>query len=285
MTETTCPQCGRTADGSFCSWCGAALDARHCNRCGAELEPGARFCNRCGTALADGTEVAAAGGAPAAGGRSPKGRRARGGSSADGGGSGQLGWWVAGGAMVALILIIAYPVIRQDAVGPDESMAPAAGSGSGAAPGAGPSAIDISSMSPREAADQLFERVMRASTAGDSGQVAGFLPMSIQAYERARPLDADGLFHLALLRQTGGDFEGALATAREALEENPDHLLNLAAAAQAAHVMGDDETARGYYRRLLDVWDEERAADRPEYTLHEGLMPGMRQEARDFLGR
>lgn len=284
MPETTCPQCGKTAEGSFCSWCGAALGGRHCDQCGARLEPGARFCNRCGTPLAEG-----AGGD--GGGASTGGSAGAGGVAGASGGSdaSQLGWWVAGGALVALILVIAYPVLRQDAVAPPGTAAPAgSGPAAGSAPGQGASSVDLSSMTPREAADALFNRVMRAASAGDSAQVASFLPMSTQAYERARPLDPDGLFHLALLQQTGGDFEGALATAREALEENPNHLLNLGAAAQAAHAMGDDEGAREYYRTLLEGWDEELAAGRPEYdaeTAHGGMLPGLRQEAEDFLNR
>lgn len=283
MAETTCPQCGKKADGSFCSWCGAALGALHCRECGAGLEPGARFCNACGAPIARGSGGEAPGERAAAGAGSARGGGASSGGS-DGAGTSQLGWWVAGGAMVALILIIAYPVLRQAEVAPTGTMAPAAG-GSPADVASGPSSVDLSSMTPREAADRLYERVMTAASAGDSAQVASFLPMSVQAYERARPLDADGLFHLSLLRQTGGDFAGALAAAREALEDDPNHLLNLGAAAQAAHVMGDDESAREYYERLLEVWDAEQARGLEEYELHSRTLPGLRQEAQDFLAR
>lgn len=273
MTERECSRCGRAAEGAFCSWCGAALGSRDCTRCGAELEPGARFCNQCGAPLA---EEGAAGAEAGAGGDGdpPAGT----GRSTD---VSQLGWWVAGGTLVALILIVAYPVLRQDAVAPDGGATPA----EGAAPGAGASSVDLSSMTPREAADQLFDRVMRAASAGDSAEVRGFLPMSIQAYERARPLDVDGLFHLALMRYTGGDGEGALATALEGLEEHPSHLLNLGMAAQAAVLTGAEEVARGHYGTLLDVWDEELGRGVPEYEAHGNMLPGLRQEALDFVGR
>ncbi|HZD03456.1 MAG TPA: hypothetical protein VE173_01015, partial [Longimicrobiales bacterium] len=198
----------------------------------------------------------------------------------------QAGWWVAGAVLVVLILIVAYPVLRQDEVartsGPS-AMAPAAGGSQ--APGSGPSAVDLSSMTPRQAADMLYDRVMRAVSAGDTAQFTGFLPMAIAAYDRARPLDADGFFHKALLQQTGGDFEAALATAREGLEDDPDHLLLLAAAAESAHSAGDEDAAREYYGHLLDVWDQEQAKDLEEYQLHAQMLPGLRQQAQELLGR
>lgn len=286
MSATTCPRCGKEARGNFCSWCGAALGGRHCTECGAETEPGARFCNRCGSPLAEGMSAPSPGGGASR--KATSGAGPSGGAGPASGGGSQTGWWVAGAVLVVLILIVAYPVLRQDEVARSpgaSAMAPAAGGGQ--APGAGPSSVDLSSMTPREAADMLYDRVMRAASAGDTAQVTGFLPMAIAAYDRARPLDADGFFHMALLQQTGGDFEAALATAREGLEADPDHLLLLAAAAEAAQGQGDEATAREYYEHLLDVWDDEQAKGLEEYQpeVHGSMLPGLRQEALDFLGR
>jgi tetratricopeptide (TPR) repeat protein len=126
---------------------------------------------------------------------------------------------------------------------------------------------------------------MRAVSAGDSAQAVGFLPMAISAYEIARPLNPDGLFHLALLQETAGNFEGVLASALEALADNPDHLLGLAAAARAAHALGDDGAARERYERLLRVWDQEQAKALEEYVAHQDIMPELRAEAEAFLAR
>jgi tetratricopeptide (TPR) repeat protein len=192
-------------------------------------------------------------------------------------------WWVAGGALVGLLLIVAYPVIQggrgaQDPVGGT----PAA---SGGMPGSGPSSLDLTTMTPREAADRLYDRVMMAVEAGDSVQAVGFLPMAISAYEIAEPLNADGRFHVATLKQTQGDFEGAMASALAGLEDNPDHLLNLVAAARAAHAMGDDVTAGEHYTQVLDAWQVEMGKGLEEYELHSRMLPDLRSEAEAFLER
>jgi tetratricopeptide (TPR) repeat protein len=171
---------------------------------------------------------------------------------------------------VALIVIIALPIVRpEEAVPP--GTAPVAGGGAGA--------VDLSTMTPREAADRLYERVMRADAAGDSAQVQMFLPMSVQAYAQARPLDPDGLFHLSLLLQIGGEYADGLAVAQEALEGNPDHLLNLGAAAQAAEGQGDVGSARAYWGRFLEVYDQEMAKGLPEYGDHTSWFDGARERA------
>jgi tetratricopeptide (TPR) repeat protein len=126
---------------------------------------------------------------------------------------------------------------------------------------------------------------MGALERGDSAEAVGFLPMAISAYEIARPLNPDGLFHLALLQEAAGDFDAALASAQEGLEGNPDHLLNLAAAGRAARATGDDAVARAHYQRLLDAWDQEQAKALEEYVLHREMMPELRAEAEAFLSR
>jgi len=263
MSSKTCPQCGQPANGNFCSVCGAGIGALFCNQCGTEAEPGSRFCNQCGSALAQGaTPPAPVAGIPPA---APSGNR--------------LLWWVAGGALVGLILIVAYPVI-QGGRGAPAGVTPSA---SGGMPGSGPSSLDLASMTPREAADRLFNRVMIAMEAGDSTEAMGFLPMAISAYEIAEPLNADGLYHLATLKQTARDFEGALAAALAGLEDNPDHLLNLIAAARAAHSLGDDQGARDRYARLLAVWDDQMASGIADYQDHSGQIPELKAEAEAFL--
>lgn len=268
----SCPACGRESRGNFCSHCGGSLGDVHCNQCGSKAEPGARFCNSCGAPIAAGAGVASGSGASGL-------------AAGEGDGGSQTAWWVAGGLFLALILAVVIPPIQraqEDQAAPAAAVnAPFAGGGA-AAPGA--ASTDITSMTPIEAADRLYERVMVAASAGDSAQVQMFLPMSVAAYERARPLDADGLFHLSVLQRMALQAEEALATAEEALAAHPDHLLNLAAAGGAAADLGQDERARELYGRMLEVWDDEIAKQLDEYMLHESMLPDLRAEAEAYLG-
>ena len=89
-------------------------------------------------------------------------------------------------------------------------------------------------MTPREAADRLFNRVMTAVSVDDSTEAGMFLPMAIAAFELAEPLDTDGKFHLVLLHLTGQFNAKALEGAEEILLEHPNHLLGLAMAGDGA---------------------------------------------------
>lgn len=275
----TCSRCGHTASGNFCASCGASLAARVCSTCGAPSEPGARFCTACGEPLAS----APAGAPPtraraAAPGRRPQTTKGRPAPPAPASET-HLGWWAAGGLLVVLILVMAWPILRPESVaGPGVP-----GGTDAAAPGAGAAAVDLSSMTPRQAADRLHDRVMAAAEAGDSATAAGFVPMAISAYEQARPLDADGLFHLSALKRVAGDFEGAVATAEEALATQPGHLLNLYAAAEASREMGATGQALAYYERLLAAWDQEMASGNLDYQAHAGMMANVRQSAVNFV--
>ena len=187
-----------------------------------------------------------------------------------------IGWWMSGALMVGLILLIAYPVISPDR---QASTPPPASSGA-----TGAAAVDLSSMTPREAADRLFNRVMTAVSTNDSTEVVSFLPMAIRAYELAEPLDADGTFHLSMLHLTATLDEEGLADAEAILEELPDHLLGLAAAGDASLALGDTASARVYFTRWLDVYDVEIARDVPEYRDHTQMIPGMRARAEALVG-
>lgn len=279
MTDATCPSCGAEATGNFCARCGSALSGRECPSCGKESRPGDRFCTTCGAPLG-------AGGAPAPA-AAPTAAQASGGGSPGGSGDGSLGWWVAGLLLVALILFLLVPVLspergRSGGDAPGVGAPSAGGSGAGSNLGAAPN-VDLSSMTPRQAADRLFDRVMRAAESGDSTQARQFLPMAIAAYERARPLDLDGLFHLSVLQRTAGQLDEALSTAEGGLEEEPDHLLLLSAAAEAARELDDTATARERFSHLLDVYDSQVESDREDYQVHARLLPTLREDARGFL--
>jgi hypothetical protein len=273
MTAGLCPRCGAAASGRFCSECGASLAALTCPSCGQASPAGARFCNKCGAGIAgqgaDAARAGTTGGAAAA---------------ATARGDGQVAWWLAGGMLVVLIVTIAWPVIKQSEPEPaaPQPVAPFAG-GAGGEPGAG-APPDLSTMTPREAADRLYDRVMRAVSSGDEEMVQQFLPMALQAHELARPLDDDGLYHLATLKRAASDFAGAIATAEEGLADKPDHLLLLAAAADAADGMGDRATARRYWQHFLDVFDVQKALGLSEYMDHDPVLQESRVHARQVVG-
>jgi hypothetical protein len=194
-------------------------------------------------------------------------------------GGSNLPWWIAGAALFGLILVVGWSMVRPAGPAAPEGPPPAAAGAPG--PNA-PGVTDISQMTPREAADRLFDRVMRTISSGDTAGALGFQPMAVQAYIRAEPLDLDGLFHKALLELLA-DPAAALATARQILEEEPNHLLGLGVAARAALSVGDEEAATGYYERLLGAFEEESGRSLPEYEAHQNLLPDYRAEARDFL--
>lgn len=277
-----CPKCGKPAGGNFCQHCGAAMGGRFCNQCGAKIPGTAKFCTHCGAKVGGGGRpVAAGGGRPAAGGGVPPtvvGHRAA--AAATLGGN-NAPWWIAGVAMFGLILVVGWNMVNR--AGPQ---APAGGMPPGAAganPAAGQSNLDLNSMTPRDAADRLFNRVMQTISSGDTTNALFFQPMAVQAYQRAEPLDLDGIIHQALLELLV-DPSAALATSERVLESEPDHVLALGTAARAAIAMEDSTKARDYYEHLLRVYDTEYARNLVEYDGHRQLMADMQSEAQRYVG-
>ncbi len=181
--------------------------------------------------------------------------------------------------MFVLIMVVGVRMVRPGppagpTLAPATSGAPAVGSG--APP-------DLSQMTPIEAATRLFNRVMTAVSAGDSVQAQSFVPMAIAAYERARPLDHDGLFHLSMLNRTAMNLEAALDNAVEILEEDPNHLLALAAAAEAHIELGELDQAEPHYRRILEIYDEEVTRPLEEYDMHSSIVTVLKRDAERFM--
>ncbi|MDH3270870.1 MAG: zinc ribbon domain-containing protein [Gemmatimonadota bacterium] len=259
-TGPFCPECDRPATGNFCQHCGANLGGRFCNQCGGKVSAGAQFCNKCGAKVGGGSRVGAhrEAAATVVGGQN-------------------LAWWVAGAAMFVLILFVGVSMVRPGpGPTPTSTSTPPPQAGAGVAP-------DISSMSPIEAADRLFNRVMQAVSQGDSAQAQAFMPMAIAAYQRARPLSLDGLFHLSMLNRTAMNLEAALDQALEIVELDPNHLLGRAAAAEAAIELGDLEEAEVHYRRILEVYDDEVLRPLEEYEMHSTIVVELKNDAERFL--
>jgi tetratricopeptide (TPR) repeat protein len=255
--QISCPSCARPAAGRFCSECGTALvQPSECRACSASLTDGARFCNECGAPV----------GAVAT-------------NTADPGAATTRTWlpWA-----VSAIAVVALAGVLLTRAGPNEAGTaafepPAMPTPTGAA------AVDLSSMSPLQAADRLFERVMRSLSAGDSAGAIEFTPMAIQAYGRLDELDADAHYHLGALHLLLGETGVAREHANAILEADPDHLFGLFIAAQAARDEGAASEASVFYRRFLDSYPSQIARDLPEYQAHAPGFAEMRSEAQEYV--
>ena len=190
-----------------------------------------------------------------------------------------LGWGVAGLALIVLAVVLLWP--DQDSA-PSAANAPFA-TAPGASQAAGGTGVDIASMTPRERADRLFDRVMRELSAGDTAQALAFVPMALDAHALVDEMDADLHYHVAMLRLLAGEPERTRAHADTILSAEATHLFGLHAAGRAHQVMGEEREAAEFYRRLLDGYEEEFALGRPEYQAHAPALPYMRRDAEEYL--
>jgi len=184
--------------------------------------------------------------------------------------------WIAALAAAAAIGFLVHGLAR----GPGDFVeGPAPGSVEPTTPMASPGASPAAPSSPRELADRRFDRAMRTLAAGDTAAAAPLVAAAIETYENAGGLDADGMFHLALLREAAGDAPAARATAETVLEQHPDHLLHLGVLARVARDLGDTASARAARERFLAAYETERTRGRPEYEAHSALLPELKAEA------
>jgi hypothetical protein len=232
-----CPVCGAAASGRFCAECGAPVNGAICVACRAPLTAGARFCHRCGNAV---------GNVP------PR----------PSGIANALPWTVAAIALVSLIALLAgqrFGRAREATADASVSTVPAGGV----------RAPDISTMSPDERAERLYDRIMSAAERGLTDSVQFFMPMALQAYESLAPLNVDQRYDLGRLAEVAGDPQLAAAEADSILRTQPDHLLGLVLASRAARMRGDAAASRRYLARLARVERAEKAKQLPEYLLHQ----------------
>jgi len=275
----TCPSCGATSSGKFCSECGAALLGVACSSCDAPLTPGAKFCHNCGA------PAGAAGGASVA--RAPSRAANAPGARADAPPPRSVLPWAIG-ILAILALVIAVAV--QQSGGNTAAAGMGANvplDGSGGAPFAGGAggggamrAPDISSMSPRERADRLYDRVMRLASEGKTDSASFFATMAAQAYEMLGPLDNDLKYDYGRMAEMAGNLPQAKEQADAILASNPDHLLGIILSAQVAQLQNDNATRDKLYKKLLSVEQVEQAKSIEEYTRHKGDIDAAIAEAR-----
>lgn len=253
---TKCPSCGADAEGNFCRHCGASLGPRACPSCRAPLAAGARFCTQCGT--------------PTAGGSAPAGAP-----------SGDRKAWALAATVSAILLVAVLALVVRGNKAPPEAAGGVGATGAVApfADGAGGTPPDLSTMTPRERFDRLYNRIMRASESGDQNTVTTFTPMALQAYEQLDTVDADARFHLATLKLHSGDVDGASAIADTLLRKDPGHLFGYVIQGTVARWKKDDAALKKAYAAFLSHYDAEMKKARPEYADHERMMTDFRQSA------
>jgi hypothetical protein len=244
----TCPQCGSAeAKGKFCSNCGAALAGAACRSCAAPLTPGAKFCHACAT--------------PVSGAAAPMHVSV-----------GVPGWvpWTVGGVIAVGLIAAALTLDSGPSTSGSDAPAPPAASG----------ITDISQMSPRERANRLFDRVMRASEGGDTADVRFFAPMAVQAHEMVDSLDADLRYHLGLIHLAAGDPAAARAQGDSIVATINTHLYGFMLRALGARALNQTAAAQQADQAFLRNYDAEAALNRIEYQDHPGLIERYRDEAR-----
>lgn len=207
---------------------------------------------------------------------------------------------IAATAVLAIVVIAVVVAYRSGNATPSVSTtqvaaAPFAGSaGSAMAAGgaesgppnmAGASGINPLAGGPREAADKLFNRIMGSAESGDTSGARFFVPMALEAYQMAAPLDDDGLYHVALIQLVAGEPDSARATAQQILAKVPHHLLALAVAAQADADEGKTSAARTLYQQFLDNYAAESKKTLPEYKEHAKILPIYKADAEKYLGK
>jgi Double zinc ribbon len=264
---TTCPSCGAAANGRYCANCGAPLAGATCASCAADLSPGAKFCHRCGTAV---------------GGTTPVTGESR---------TNTLPWVVAALAFLALFALAAgrgFNAKRGSTVDGSVNALPQAGlDDRGVASDDQSAAVrapDISSLSPQERADRLYNRVMLLASQGKIDSVQFFAPMALQAYIMLAPLNADQRYDMGRIAEVVGALPLAKAQADSILRENPNHLLGLILEVRLASLASDTAQLHSYERRLIAAQKAELAKKRDEYVRHQDDISNALSKARKSLG-
>ena len=185
-------------------------------------------------------------------------------------------WIVAGLALAGMLGLLLFTLVRRAPVQPD-----AVAALPGAAVEAGESPPDLSSMSPRERFNRLYNRIMRGAEAGDEATVTRFTPMALMAYAQLDTIDADARFHAALLQVHTGNSAAARALGDSVLVQNPGHLFGYMILGTVARWDKDDAALRRAYAGFLEHYDAEMKAGREEYSEHTTSVNDFRQAALD----
>lgn len=225
--------------------------ASTCPSCDAKLTNQAKFCHQCGTQT-DGQ-----------------------------GGIENLSWKPLALVAIFIAAVFAVVAIVMDRFVPTtpNATATAASIASPSVALSGAAAVDLSKMSPRQAADRLFNRVMAADERGDIAEAKKFAPMALQAYGLVKQPDSDAHYHVGLINLVLGD----VAQVRRQIDllnnATPNHLLGLYLevniARQASHKAAEAQALS----RFKAAYDAEILTDKPEYRAHRTTIDKLHEQA------
>ena len=177
---------------------------------------------------------------------------------------------IAGVAVLIFALTLAF---RSQPAGAPQAAAPMTSPASGGTP------PDLSQMTPREAFNRLFTRVMTASEQGDTATASRFTPMALMAYRNLPEVDIDARYDVALIHLHVGDIAAARALADTIQREQSNHLFGYVLRAAIARFDTLPAEARAAYREFLAQAEAELKAGRPEYDAHRSMLDSFRQTA------
>jgi len=134
-------------------------------------------------------------------------------------------------------------------------------------------------MTPRQAADRLFNRIMAANERGDSEEALRFVPMALEAYGLLGTLDNDARYHVALIHMAAGDIKSTRVQLDKLRQSVPNHLLGLMLEHQIAERSANKDSATRASKAFLAAYDAEMATGRAEYQDHQGGIERFRTAA------
>jgi hypothetical protein len=141
-------------------------------------------------------------------------------------------------------------------------------------------APDISSLTPEQRADRLFNRVMLLSKQGKTDSVLFFAPMAISAYQLLTPMSVEQRYEMGRVAEVAGALPFAKAQADTILSSTPNNLLGLVLASRVASLSGDSVAMRQYRSKLLAAEKPELQKKLPEYDRHQDDITAALADAR-----
>jgi hypothetical protein len=174
---------------------------------------------------------------------------------------------VAGISLAGLLGMLLFTLAR-DAPARVPDPTPEQGAEVGAVGSDGEAPPDLSTMSPRERFNRLYNRIMRGSESGDEASVTRFTPMALMAYAQLDTIDADARFHAALLQVHTGNADAARALGDTVLRQDPGHLFGYVILGTVARWKKDEPGLRRAYAGFLQHYDTEMKTSRAEYAEH-----------------
>jgi hypothetical protein len=186
----------------------------------------------------------------------------------------RYGPWVLAG--VLLVAVVGYFAGK----GTDDTSTAAGAAAPGGAPfaagaapfangGGGGQPPDLSTMTPRERAGRLYDRIMRYAEEGKTDSASFFAPMAMASFEMlGAELDLDARYDYGRVATETGNFDVAFAQADTILKKSPNHLLGLSLSARAARKKGDAAAATKAWKAFLGAKEAELKKALPEYQMH-----------------